>query len=55
MAKTSSPKVMPFVQATVASPTAMTTQPSASSQDIHFQHQTGLLSFPQRITPTLSA
>ena len=51
MAKTSSPKVAPFVKATLASPTAMTTQvkPSASGQAIHFQHQTGLWSFPSTL------
>lgn len=51
MAKTSNPKVTPFVQATVTSPTAMTTQPTASAQAIHFQHQTGLWSFPCSLPP----
>jgi hypothetical protein len=38
MAKTSSPKVAPLVKATLASPTAMTTQaqPYTSAQTIHF-------------------
>jgi putative transposase len=51
MAKTSSPKVAPFVKATLASPTAMTTQaqPSASGQTICLQHQTGLWSFPSTL------
>ena len=48
MAKMSILKVAPFVKATLASPTAMTTQaqPSASGQTIRFQHQTGLWTFP---------
>jgi putative transposase len=48
MAKTSIPKVAPFVKATLASPTAITTQAqsSASGQTICLQHQTGLWSFP---------
>jgi putative transposase len=57
MAKTSIPKVAPFVKATLASPTAMTAmtamttqaQPSASGQTIRFQHQTGLWSFPSTL------
>jgi putative transposase len=51
MAKTSIPKVAPFVKATLASPTAMTTQaqPSASGQTIRFQHETGLWSFPSTL------
>lgn len=53
MAKTSSPKAAQFVKATLASPTAMTTQaqPSASAQAIHFQHHTGLWSFPCTLPP----
>jgi putative transposase len=51
MAKMSILKVAPFVKATLASPTAMTTQaqPSASGQTIRFQHQTGLWSFPSTL------
>jgi putative transposase len=54
MAKTSTPKVAPFVKATLASPTAitaMTTQahPSASGQTIRFQHPTGLWSSPSTL------
>jgi putative transposase len=51
MAKMSIPKVAPFVKATLASPTAMTTQaqPSASGLTILFQHQTGLWSFPSTL------
>jgi putative transposase len=51
MTKTSIPKVAPFVKVTLASPAAMTTQaqPSALGQTIHFQHQTGLWSFPSTL------
>ncbi|WP_445947501.1 IS66 family insertion sequence element accessory protein TnpA, partial [Shewanella sp.] len=54
MSKTSIPKVVPFVKATLASPiaiTAMTTQAqsSASGQTICLQHQTGLWSFPSTL------
>ena len=54
MAKTSSPKAAQFVKATLASPTAMTTQaqPSASAQAIHFQHHTGLWTFPSTLPPS---
>jgi putative transposase len=54
MAKTCSPKVAPFVKASLASPTAMTAmttqaRASASGQTIHFQHQTGLWRFPSTL------
>jgi hypothetical protein len=51
MAKTGTQQIAPFVKATVTSPTAMTTQaqPSASAQAIHFQHQTGLWTFPSTL------
>jgi putative transposase len=51
MAKTSSPKVAPFVKATLASPTAMTTQaqPCNPQLTICLQHQTGLWSFPSTL------
>lgn len=47
MTKTSSPKVTQFVQATVTSSTAMTTQaqPGPPQQSICLQHQTGLWTF----------
>jgi putative transposase len=54
MAKTSTPKVAPFVKATLASPTAITAlttqaQPCNSQQTICLQHQTGLWSFPSTL------
>ncbi|ABN63777.1 IS66 family insertion sequence element accessory protein TnpA [Shewanella baltica] len=54
MTKTSSPKVTPFVQATVTSPTAMTTQaqPGPPQQSICLQHQTGLWTFPCSLPAT---
>ncbi|WP_351089695.1 IS66 family insertion sequence element accessory protein TnpB [Shewanella sp. S1-49-MNA-CIBAN-0167] len=54
MAKTNSQPIAPFVMATLTSLTAMTTQaqPSASAQAIHFQHHTGLWTFPSSLPPS---
>jgi putative transposase len=51
MAKTSIPKVAPFVKATLALPTAMTTQaqPRNPQLTICLQHQTDLWTFPSTL------
>ena len=40
---------MPFAEATVAAPTAVTTQPCDAQQVICLQHKTGIWTFPSSL------